>query len=275
MHPVARPGKFDCNIHNLTTVLHEYVCMSMYHQHTQGLLPLSQIFKISTTFLELLYLLPSWVVSPEDGSRHLLKRNVCFENLWQWKKCLWMLVVLLGRFSSGNIKGHYMTESQPNYITSHSEKPFSKIFDLTQNHPPHLSKFYSRLPPSKRFLPWYSVHNFRTYLSYNGIIISSMVLFCHFTLKQGIIQCLLVMRCNQILSSLSPSDKYDFVICARSRNYAFHRSVIQADKKKLGNPTSFYVFWFNDYMFLLISPLPVSDRCLKPGRPSPYVKPLD
>jgi hypothetical protein len=111
-------------------------------------------------------------------------------------------------------------------------KPLSKRFDLTQNHPPPLSRFYSRLPPSKRSLPWYFFFtNLCTYLSYNDIIISSMALFCHFSLEQGIIQCLLVMRCNQILGSLSASDKYDFVICARSRNYAFHRSVIQADKK--------------------------------------------
>jgi hypothetical protein len=77
------------------------------------------------------------------------------------------------------------------------------------------------------------MHNLCTYRSYNGIIISSMVLFCHFSLERGIIQCLLVMLCNQILSSLSPSDKYDFVICACSRNYEFHRSVLQADKKIL------------------------------------------
>jgi hypothetical protein len=64
-----------------------------------------------------------------------------------------------------------------------------------------------RLPPSKRFRLWNSVHNLCAYISYSGIIISSMVLFCHFSLEQGIIQYLLVMRCNQILSSLSPSDK--------------------------------------------------------------------
>jgi len=121
-------------------------------------------------------------------------------------------------------------------------KPLSKRFNFTQNYHPPLSQFYSRLPPSKRFLPWNSMHNLCTYRSYNGIIISSMVLFCHFSLERGI-QCLLVMLCNQILSSLSPSDKYDFVICARSRNYEFHRSVLQVDKKNLGNPTSFYVFW--------------------------------
>ena len=37
-----------------------------------------------------------------------------------------MLVVFLGRFSSANINGHYLTESQTNYITSHSENLFPK-----------------------------------------------------------------------------------------------------------------------------------------------------
>jgi len=34
------------------------------------------MFKINTTFLELLNLLPSWVASPEDGSRQLPKQSV-------------------------------------------------------------------------------------------------------------------------------------------------------------------------------------------------------
>jgi hypothetical protein len=219
-------------------------------------------------------LLPSWVASPEDGSRQLPKRSVVLKICDNGKspcECWW-------HYSKGSApqisKGTIWQNLKPITSPRILKTSFQKI-QLNTELPPPLSQFYSRLPPSKRFLPWNSVYNLCTYRSYNGIIISSKFLFCHFSLERGIIQCLLVMLCNQILSSLSPSDKYDFVICARSWNYEFHRSVLQADKKNLGNPTSFYVFWFNDYTFLLISPLPISDKCVKHGRAFPCIKFLD
>jgi hypothetical protein len=46
-----------------------------------------------------------------------------------------MLVALLGSFSTTNIKGHYLTGSQTNYITSHSENLFPKDSTLHRTIP--------------------------------------------------------------------------------------------------------------------------------------------